>query len=54
MKLTLIALAVLAFQFALSILMGKCIRAGRGRRCTENRQYAPCLRSTTPTVLASK
>ena len=30
MKATLIVLAVLAFQFALSIFMGKCIHAGRG------------------------
>lgn len=30
MKATLIVLGALAFQFALSIFMGKCIRAGRG------------------------
>lgn len=30
MKPILTALAVLAFQFALSLLIGKCIRAGRG------------------------
>ena len=30
MKVTLIVLGILAFQLAVSIFMGKCIRAGRG------------------------
>ena len=54
MKATLIVLGILAFQFAVAVLLGRFIRAGQSRRCTENVQYAPCFRSTTPTVLASK
>lgn len=54
MKATLIVLGILAFQFAVTVFLGKCIRAGQSRRCRESDQYAPCFRSTTPTVLASK
>jgi hypothetical protein len=54
MKATLIVLGILALQFAVAVFLGKCIRAGHNRRCRESAQYAPCLRSTTPTVFASK
>jgi hypothetical protein len=54
MKATVIVLGILVFQLAVAVFAGRFMRAGRRRRCSESRQYAPCLRSTTPTVLASK
>lgn len=50
MKATLIVLGIFAFQFAVALFLGKCIRAGHTRRFRGSDEYAPCFRSTTPTV----
>jgi hypothetical protein len=41
MKLTLIVLGALALQFAVSIFMGKFIRAGKMRRCRDDKLSVP-------------
>lgn len=56
---TTLILAFFAFQFVLAIFIGRLIRAGQQRQCSDGPhpqapQYAPCRRKTTPTVLASK
>lgn len=41
MKATLIVLGVLAFQFVVFVFMGKLIRAGHDRRCSDPEPQSP-------------